>query len=114
MRKSLFAIFFSLGLFFTATQLVYAVPVRTYGGVSSNVGFYKLKSENGGNGNLTPGSSVNVDSYLYQCKSAGTAACSTEHNNDATLVKKWQNTLTVPALNQSTSQVTLNHFWRNS
>lgn len=105
MRKSLFAIFFSLGLFFTATQSVYAVPVRTYGGVSSNVGFYKLKSENGGNGNLTPGSSVNVDSYLYQCKSAGTAACSTEHNNDATLVKKWQNTLTVPALNQSTSQV---------
>lgn len=112
MRKlHLFAVLLSLAFFASATQAAYAVPVRTYGGVSSNEGFYKLKSENGGNGNLNPGSSVTVDSYLFQCKSAGTAACSTEHNSDATLVQKWQNILTVPTLNQSTSQV--NHEFKN-
>lgn len=106
MRKTLFlALFLSFGLWTAATEVAYAVPVRTYGGVNSKSGFYKLKSENGGNGNLTPGSTVTVDSYLFQCKSSGTDACSTQHNVDAVLVQKWQNNLTVPNLNGVSPQV---------
>jgi hypothetical protein len=109
MRKSFFFSFFlAIGLWFFAAQPVFAVAVRTHGGVTPTRGNYTLRSENGGNGNLNPGSSVTVDSYLFQCKSSGTAACSTEHNSDATLVQKWQNMLTVPNLNASTAPVTHN------
>lgn len=103
--RFLFSTILSVIFFAAAAQIAYAVPVRTYGGVNANFGYYSLKSENGGNGNLTPNTSVIVDSYLFQCKSSGTGACSTEHNNDATLVNKWQNYVTVPQLNGSSSQI---------
>lgn len=80
-----------------------AVPVRTHGGVNGSQGWYYLRSENGGNGNLNPGQQVTVDSYFFQCKQAGTAACSTEHNSDAIRIEPVRHDgITVPALNQQT------------
>jgi hypothetical protein len=112
MIKNLKRVFFCLfGLvFFTvlglaATKPAFAVPVRTEGGVNSNYGYYTLKSMSNGNGDVTPGTSVNVDSYLFQCASRGNAACSTQWNSDAKLVKTWQNTLTVPQMDQTTNGV---------
>jgi len=94
--------------FISAATQAYAVPIRTVGEVNAQSGNYVLKSENGGNGNLQVGSSVTVDSYLFQCKLSGTVDCSTEWNSDAVLVQKWQNILNVPPLNTSTSRVTHN------
>ncbi len=108
LKKQLFPILLSTLCWFGAVQPAFAVPVRTYGGVNANSGYYSFRSENTGNGNLTPGNSVTVDSYLFQCKSSGPAACSTEHDFDATLVNTWHNQLTVPQLNQSTSSITHN------
>jgi len=103
--RLIFSLVLSIGFLLSAAQAVYAVPVRTYGSISPTQGAYRLKSENGGNGNLSPNSSVTVDSYLFQCKSAGTDGCSTQHNSDATLVTKWSNYVTVPQLNSSSDEV---------
>lgn len=104
-KRFVFSLLLSVGFLAAAARPAYAVPVRTYGSVTPELGRYTLKSETTGNGNFAPGSSATVDSYLYQCKSAGTAACSTEHNSDATLANKWQNYVGVPELNQSSIEV---------
>lgn len=106
LKKLVALIILSLTFLFGTALQAHAVPVRTHGGVNASSGNYILRSENEGNGNRTPGSNVTVDSYLFQCKSKGSAACSTELNSDATLVQKWQNTHIVPQLHGSTSQVT--------
>lgn len=103
--KHLFSLVLSVIFFATAAQAAYAVPVRTYGGVTPDAGIYTLKAENGGLGNLAPNSSATVDSYLFQCRASGSDACSTSHNSDATLVNKWQNYVTVPQLGSSATQV---------
>lgn len=80
-----------------------AAPVRTHGGVNGSQGHYYLRTENGGNGDLTPGQQVTVDSYFFQCRQAGNAPCSTEHNSDAVLIQPIRHdTVTVPNLNQQT------------
>jgi len=104
-KRFIFSLILSIGILAAAAQSVYAVPVRTYGSVAPDIGKYILKSENAGNGNFAPNSSVSIDSYLFQCKSAGTDACSTQHINDAALVQKWQNYVTVPQLNSSSSEI---------
>jgi hypothetical protein len=106
MKKILFSLVCAFLFILASASTAYAVPVRTYGGVNATSGNYYLQSDNTGNGNLNPGSQVTVDSYVFQCKSSGSAACSTEWNSDATLVQKFQNTVTVPGLNQRTSQIT--------
>lgn len=96
----------STAVLFGAVTPAYAVPVRSLGGVVSNTGYYRLSAQSDGKGNFTPGSAVTVDSYLFQCRTAGSQACSTQHNSDAVLVSKWQDNLTVPNLNDTTKQVT--------
>ena len=112
MQKRSFFVFLSLFVaFLVLPSKIHAVGVQTVGSVSQTSGYYRLKSISNGQGNFTVGSNVTVDSYLFQCKSKGSAGCSTQWNSDATLVQKWQNSVKVPNLNQQSDQIT--HQWGN-